>query len=206
MNRSLLLFVAIATQACLGLPAAMAQSAPLSGDAPSAKVGDSWRWTRSDRRTGIQNLETKRTLTAVSAERIEGTENEGPVVMTGDMSVLETADWVRPSAPRFYDYPLAVGKKWSFKFVQNGKTSRYSVRWQYDAEVVAQETIKVPAGEFTAFKVAYKGFWNNDTSNRSGRGTLTNWYAPAARATVRTEFDNGSDNNLTELVEYKLQP
>jgi hypothetical protein len=177
-----------------------------SGAMPTMKVGDSWKWLRVDRRTGLTEAETVRTVTSVTAERIEGTENDGKYVMSPDLQVLETPEWVRTGSPRFTDWPLAVGKKWSFNYVQEGKVQRYSVRWTYDAEVVAQEKVKVPAGEFDAFKIVYKGFWNNDTNRRNGSSISTGWYAPAARASVRTEVQSGNTLSQTDLVELKLQP
>jgi hypothetical protein len=171
------------------------------------KVGDTWRWVRSDRRTGAKEHENLRTIKSVSADRVESTETDGDAVYTGDMRTIETAAWVRTPPPPFANWPLAVGKKWDFKFVQNNKLgNRASSRWEYNTEVVAQEKVKVPAGEFEAFKIVSKGFWNNDTSGRSGRAVVTSWYAPAARATVKVEFEDGFSFNVTELVEFKLQP
>lgn len=194
----------VAAQAAWVAAPAWAQALP--GEAPQAKVGDSWYWVRSDRRTGHKDFETRRVITKVSPDRVEATEDGGAVVMSGDMTVIETPNFVRVETARFLDFPLAVGKKWSFKFVQKGKTANYSTRWQYDAEVTGIEKVKTPAGEFDAFKLVYKGFWNNDTNRRSGHATVSTWYAPAARTSVRTEFDDGYSSNATELVEIKLAP
>lgn len=196
----------VALPALTFLHGAPAQGPALKGDMPAFKVGDTWRWVRSDRRTGVQEAETVRTLTAVAADRIEGTENSGNVVINGDGSVAETPEWTRTGSPRFFDFPLALGKKWSFEYAQKGKTATYSTRWQYEAEVVAVEKVKVPAGEFDAFKVVYKGYWNSLTGSGSGSAAITNWYAPAARATVRGEFESGRNSNRTELMELRLQP
>jgi hypothetical protein len=189
--------------AALALPV-HAQTPP-SGDKPTFKVGDRWQWVRTDRRTGAKEAETLRTITSVSPGRVEGTENQGKVVITGDYNVLETPDWVRTGDPRFIDFPLAMGKKWSFKFEQKGTNAPAATRWQYDAEVVAVEKVKVPAGEFEAYKVSYRGFWNA-AGGASGSATLVSWYAPAARASVRGEFESGRNAFVTELVEVKLQP
>jgi hypothetical protein len=63
----------------------------------------------------------------------------------------------------------------------------------------------VPASS-TPSKIAYKGYWNSATSSAGGRAVQTIWYAPAARAAVKVEFETGSTYNVTELVELKLQP
>ena len=126
--------------------------------------------------------------------------------MNGQLNAIEGPYWVRDTAPRFLDFPLAVGKKWSFQFVQNGKSTSYTSRWEYTAEVVGVEKVKVAAGEFDAFKVVYKGFFNSLTSKASGAATITNWYACAARISVKTEYREGRADNVTELMEVKLQP
>lgn len=199
------LLLAAHAMACTGVT--YAQALPLSGDAPTVKVGDTWRWVRSDKRTGIKEIETLRVIKSVSADRIEASENDGVAIFMGDMNAIETPDWARVPPTRFVEFPLAVGKKWSLKFVQNGKTgNRLSARYQYDAEVVGQEKVKVAAGEFDVFKIVYKGFWNNDTTRRSGRATITSWYAPAARGAARVEYEDGYNDNVTELVELRLEP
>lgn len=206
MDRWTVSMALLCAQALATVSAVQAQT-PLAGDPPAVKVGDTWRWVRSDRRTGLKEHENVRTIKSVAADRIEAVETDGSALYTGDMSAVETAWWVRTPPARFALYPLAVGKKWEFDYVQNNKTgNRAKVRWQYSAEVAAQEKVKVPAGEFDTFKLVYKGSWNNDTSGRSGRAALTTWYAPAARGTVKIEYEDGTNYNVTELVELKLQP
>jgi hypothetical protein len=190
----------------LGL-AGQAQAQALPGAAPEVKVGDSWRWVRNDRRTGIKEAENSRTIKAVAADRIDADESDGPAVYTKDMHAIETAFWARTPPAQFYAWPLAVGKKWDFKYAQANKTGNLAKsRWEYSAEVVAQEKVKVAAGEFDTFKITYKGFWTSATSAASGRAVQTVWYAPAARAAVKVEFEAGTTYNVTELVELKLQP
>lgn len=200
MNLKLL---AAATLAAAFVPVLHAQPAP-SGDKPTYAVGDAWQWVRADRRTGLKEGESRRTVTAVAGDRVEGSENQGRFVMV-DHKSMESPDWVRTGDPRFLDFPLAVGKKWSFKFEQKNNASPNTTRWQYDAEVVAAEKVKVPAGEFEAFKIRYRGYWDG-SGGGNGSATLTNWYAPAARATVRSEFAIGRNDWVNELVELKLQP
>lgn len=207
MSRSIVVMAFLVAQALACVPASLAQNQPLSGEAPVVKVGDTWRWVRSDRRTGAKEAETLRVIKSVAPDRIEAAENDGVAVFMSDMNTVETPDWARTPPTRFSEYPLALGKKWSLKFVQNSKTgNRFSTRFQYDAEVVGQEKVKVPAGEFDAFKIVYKGYWNNDTTNRNGAAKLTVWYAPAARSAAKIEYEDGYNYNVTELVELRLQP
>jgi hypothetical protein len=207
MRRTTLTMLLLASHALVAAPTAKAQTTALPGDAPSVKVGDTWRWVRSDRRTGLKEAENTRTIKAVAADRIDADESDGPAVYTKDMHAVETALWSRTPPPPFYAWPLAVGKKWDFKYAQANKTGNLAKsRWEYSAEVVGQERVKVAAGEFDTFKITYKGYWNSATSSASGRAVQTIWYAPAARAGVKCEFEAGTAYNVTELVELKLQP
>jgi hypothetical protein len=175
-------------------------------DLPTIKVGDSWRWIRSDRRTGQQEADTLRTVKSVSATTIEGEENGGGYVQSTTLAVLETPEFKRSGDARFLDFPLEVGKKWSFAYTQAGKTRPYEMRWQYETEIVAYEKVKVPAGEFDAFKIVSKGFGNSLRGNYSGSATSTSWYAPAARGVVKIEYDEGRNSTTTVLTELQLQP
>ena len=207
MARPIISMVLVAAHGVASTGIAHAQAVPLAGDAPAVKVGDTWRWVRSDKRTGVREVETLRVIKTVGADRIEAAENDGTAVFMGDMNTIETPDWVRTPPTRFVEFPLVVGKKWSLKFVQNNKAgNRSNVRVQYEAEVVGQEKVKVAAGEFDTFKIVYKGFWNNDTTRGNGRATITTWYAPGARGVARGEYEDGYNNNVTELIELRLQP
>jgi hypothetical protein len=169
------------------------------------KVGDRWKFETRDRRTGLKESEVARTVGSVSASRIEGAQDDGTFVATPDMNFVETPRVVQTGDVKYLNFPLEVGKKWAFKYGLVNKVSAAKADWQLEAEVVAVETTKVPAGEFETYKIEYKGFWNNRSTGRNGRLVITNWYAPAARATVKNEFDDGYNRTTTELVEMQLQ-
>lgn len=188
------------------LVVAVAQTVAVRADPPAAKVGDRWKYENRDRRTGIKESESVRTVTSVTATQIEGTENDGKFVATAELNFLETPTITLSSDARYLAFPLEVGKKWDFKFNLANKVTAVTSRWQLDAAVVAYEKVKVPAGEFDAFRIEYKGFWNNNTSGKNGRLLVTNWYAPATRSVVKREFDDTRNRSVSELVEFQLQP
>ena len=184
-----------------------AHAAGEKAEAPLIKVGDRWKNEQKDKRTGNKESETTRTVTAVSAGMVEGTENDGTFKMTTDLNPLEsTTVAVVSGEPKFLSFPLEVGKKWSFKYNFANKTNQSKGRSQLDAEVVAYEKVTVPAGSFDAFRIEAKGFWNNDTSRNNGRSKSVYWYAPAAKSVVRTEYEDGYNNWVRDLVEFQLQP
>jgi hypothetical protein len=196
----------VASAFCAIFSIACAQSAAVRAELPQLKVGDRWRWEQNDRRTGLKTQETDRTITSISSERIEGTESGSKLLLTADLMLLESSTVLSSSPARVIDYPLELGKKWEYKLSFTNKANTARVRWQAEAEVVAYEKVKVPAGEFDAFKIAIKGFWNNDTSRRNGRLIQTSWYAPAAKVVVKSEFDDTVNNNVNQLIEFKVQP
>lgn len=198
--------VGLAFSCALNLGAAQAQAGAPRAEAPSVKVGDRWKVVQTDRRTGLKENEFDRTVTAVTASLIEGTENGGKFVWTTDLNTLESSLVTLSGDPKQLSFPLEIGKKWDYKFTFANKLNAGKGRQQVEAQVVAYEKVKVPAGEFDAFKIEYKGFWNNDTNRSSGRVKTTSWYAPAARSPVKVENDDGFNNWTRELVEIQLQP
>jgi hypothetical protein len=107
---------------------------------------------------------------------------------------------------KFLVFPLEIGRKWDSKFKFFNKSNSWVVPWQFDAQVTAYEKVKVPAGEFDAFKIEYKGYWNNYGTGASGPLVLTNWYAPSAKNIVKSEYDDRYNRTVTELVEVQVQP
>jgi len=55
----------------------------------------------------------------------------------------------------FARFPLEVGKRWSTSYTIEGET--FTARVIQERSVERVEKIKVPAGEFEAFKIAYTG-------------------------------------------------
>jgi hypothetical protein len=184
---------------------ASAQGGPRA-DLPAVKAGDHWRFEESDQRTGIKEAEFDRKITSVTPSEIQGTENEAKLVLTPELNVVESSTMVVTGDAKLLSFPLEVGKKWNTKYSFANKQSSTKLRFQLEASVVAYEKVKVPAGEFDAFKIEYKGYWNNETTGRNGRIKMTNWFSPDARCIVRNEYDDGHNNWVRQLVEYQLQP
>ena len=175
-------------------------------EAPTIKVGDRWKTEQSDKRTGVKESEFDRRITAVTASQIEGTENDAKLVLTPELNVLESSIGVVSGEPKALSFPLEIGKKWSYKTSTINKITGVKARQEYDVSVIAYEKIKVPSGEFDTFRIESKGFWNNDTNNRNGTIRQTLWYAPATRSVVRSEYADGYNNWVRQLVEFQLQP
>jgi hypothetical protein len=175
-----------------------------TADRPTLKVGDTFKSEVASNYTGQKQLPDITTVTAVNADTIEFTTNDAKALSTLDLNAIELATSTFAGDVKFFSFPLTVGKKWDFKYSFVNKVTGVRGRQQLEAHVVGVEKIKVPAGEFEAFKIEYKGFWNNDTSGRNGRLLQTTWYAPSVKRSVRVDYDDGFNRNTRELVEYKL--
>jgi hypothetical protein len=129
-------------------------------------------------------------VTAVSPQGIAATENGEPLHLSPDLNVVESPTR-RESSLLLLQFPLSVGKRWTYEtdtlFKDNQSTARTGAR----VEVVAHETVRVVAGEFAAFKLEASGSFTG--RSKGGPGVLsgefrsTYWYAPSARAIVKSE-------------------
>ena len=175
---------------------------------PTVKVGDQWKWAVY---YTVPSTEPNRTwvVDAVTSAGIEGTENGEPLRLALDLNVLESPR-TKDSNPRLLSFPLEVGKRW-----------RYTSNWVFkpkgsqgtavvDVVVAGHEKVKVPAGEFDAFKLVAKAVIRGVSGINSridGETSTTYWYAPAARAVVKSVSQNPYLGPSTaELVEVQLRP
>jgi len=183
---------------------ALAQNA----DRPNVKVGDQWQFVMY---YGIPSTEPNRAwvINSITPAGIEGTENGEPLMLTPDLNVLESPRH-KDSNPKALSFPLEVGKQWRYTsdWVFKVKGSKGSS--VVDVAVVGHEKVKVPAGEFDAFKLVAKGIIRGVSginSQIAGETNTTYWYAPAARAIVKSVSHNPYIGISTvELVEFHLQP
>jgi hypothetical protein len=177
-------------------------------DRPELKVGDQWRFavyftvpSTTPNRTWV--------ITSVAGEKIDGTENGEPLTLTRELNVLESPQ-TTDSNPLALSFPLEVGKRW-----------RYATDWVFkpkgskgssivEVVVVGYEKISVPAGQFDAFKLSSKASLRGVSpinSQYGGDVTRTYWYAPAARAIVKSVSHNPYlGPTSVDLVELQLQP
>lgn len=202
-RRSVMLYALISTVTGTTL----AQQTSVRAELPTVKVGDRWRYEQNDRRTNVKEAEFDRQVTSVTDSQIEGVENGSKLVMTHELNIVESSAVLLISGEsKELSFPLALGSKWAYKFNYSNKVNANKGRWQLDAAVIGYEKVKVPAGEFDAFKIEHTGFWNNDSSGRNGRMKRTIWFSPATRSIVKVEHEDGYSYWVRSLVEYQLQP
>src|SRR6266852_8020363 len=180
---------------------ALAQKA----DRPGVEVGDQWQFVMY---YGVPFTKPNRAwvITSVTPMGIEGTENGEPLMLTPELNVLESP-WHKDSNPKALSFPLEVGKRWRYAsdWVFKPKGSKGSSI--VDVAAIGHEKVRVPAGEFDAFELVAKGSLHGVStinSQYAGETTTTYWYAPAARAIVKSVTHNPYLGMSTvELVEFQ---
>lgn len=192
---------------CAALVVALPAQAQVA-ERPKVAVGDTWQFavyyavpSRAPNRTW--------TITGVEADRLLATENGEPLVLTPELNLLDSPR-VSETDARSLSFPLAVGRRWSYssRWLFKQKSSRGTLAAQ--VAVVGYETIEVAAGRFEAFKLVETGELGGASPSNTffaGQTTKTFWYAPAARAIVKSVHHNPYQGTTTvELVGMKLQP
>lgn len=178
-----------------------------TADQPDVRVGDQWHFVEyysAPSTTPNRNW----AITSVTATHIVGTENSEPLMLTRELNVLDSPR-TRSSNPRALAFPLQAGKRWRYEsdwvFKPKGSTGRTVV----DVVVAGHERIKVPAGEFDAFRLIARGRLSGTSpinSQYAAETTETYWYAPAVRAIVKSVRHNPYLGTATvELVGYELR-
>ena len=180
---------------------AIAQTA----DRPDVRVGDEWKFAVY---YTVPSTTPNRTwlITAVTAAGIDGIENGEPLRLTHELNVVESPR-DKSSDFRLLAFPLEVGKRWHYVndwvFKMNASTGKSTV----DAAIVGYEKVRVPAGEFDAFKLTSRESLSGTSpsgSRYAGEITRTYWYAPHARAIVKSiSHDPYLGTTTLELVAFQ---
>jgi hypothetical protein len=192
-------------------------------DRPVIRVGDSWSYDRygftghldaRQTHTVVQIDATQQTFTErVSAigepGRPEPPEREWTVTRSAESLVRMRRDL--SSRSPFLDFPLVVGKSWDVYWDGQGDSGAFYGRGS--AKVVAEETVEVPAGRFTALRIRYQSAGAMSTG-RGHRRWLTEdvWYVPRLKRWARYDylaFGAGAASSLhdryrLELREFKI--
>jgi hypothetical protein len=178
-----------------------------TADRPAVKVGDEWQFVEyfgAPPSKPNQNW----VVTSITPTGISGTENGKPLLLTADLNIVESPRY-KHSDFRMLNFPLAVGKKWSCSTNAYNVIQQAAFTAEYNVTVIANERVRVPAGEFDAFKLQANGRIgvNGPPGPGASEETRMYWYAPEARAIVKEEVRNPYRGVFTvELVAFKLRP
>lgn len=158
-------------------------------------VGEKWVWKFK----GVTNT---------GEVRSDGTDERRIINVDGELAItigkdtVPVADIVKPEkskTPR-YDWPLKVGKKWTYEknwTSQDGTTGKQS----QDAEVLSYKEEKVGAGTFMAYTIQYKGKITNSRGYSADTDEI--WlYAPKVKNFIKLTQKQSDFLYVEELIEY----
>jgi hypothetical protein len=148
--------------------------------------------------------------TMVGKHKFGGKEYDVVLSRSPDYRILKLASFTSGQQVEFspgmqyVNFPLEKGKKWTTAMTVRGET--FTTEMSTDRVVERIETIRVPAGEFETFKIAFSGKYHGKDSKGSqysGREEGANWVSLVSgkMITVKTEFKNSSGEKLLlELI------
>jgi len=197
----------------------MAALAKKSCEAPAWKVGDRWTYRNKTGDGWIQEVVGFKDDLFIL--RISGhQELEAFDKKTMNQTFLIGNDGRKVSNvenpfKRLFDFPLSVGKKWSYS-----TRSKFPVSGQSPADVVLLNEFKVEgveevmtsAGTFMAYKIFHKQEVMSSVTKDAGsrdKGWVRYWYSPDAKTWVKREFEKSlfwpGTFQDAELVSYELK-
>ena len=154
-----------------------------------------------------------------------------------DWSVVRDVNGKETTVNQPLNFPLSVGKGWKVKYTElnpsSNKTHK-SEEWIHNYKVIKLESIRVPAGEFMAYKIEDDGEWiaqinassgvsqgavnnpgnitmvtqiqKNDSRTATGKVYKAFWYAPEVKRWVKAiEEYYGNGGTMNERYTSELE-
>jgi hypothetical protein len=161
------------------------------------QVKDEWTGGDGDEVRGIQRVGDKQIALALGKEGFE---------LRRSMCFSNGQPCIFSPGLKFAEFPLEKGKKWSSTFNVKGETFVADV--SYERKVDKVEKVRVPAGEYEAFKVSHRGrITGTDAQGKkfNGNEEATDWFAlvngklALIKTTYRNSFGEKFNRELTSI-------
>ncbi len=148
-------------------------------------AGDTATYRNSDLLTGVQNPSISFTVTSVDPDGDRVVFNNGQGIADSMGNFLKSPEGAESEVPQqFMPAELQVGKSWSAGWKQ--KHPQWGEEHlSYDLHIPAFERIKVPAGEFHAFRIEGRGWIRRSTG--SIRVEFSVWVMPGLNFMLKRE-------------------
>lgn len=159
------------------------------------KKGETWVWAyKGVTTTGDIRAEGQDTKKIIS--------QNGELFMQTAAKAIPLAAIVKPvesKTPR-YNWPLQVGKTWTFEehWTSDDGTTGATIQ---DAEVLSFKEETVPAGTFMAYTIRYKGKMTNSRGFSADTEDV-HLYAPKLKTFIKLTQSQGDYLYIEELIEY----
>jgi hypothetical protein len=172
---------------------------------PGDKVSYTWVLNNKPQQMDLECIEGSdqevHFVQKVGGRSYEGVVTRGTVKLVKAMCLANGQQCAFSPGLDFIGLPLQKGKKWTQTFTVTGETFTAEVTQQRKAERL--EKVKVPGGEFDAFKVSFSGRIKGVDSkgNRfSGKEDGTDWFAliNGKISVVKTVYRNSFGEKATQ--------
>ncbi|MBF0205033.1 MAG: hypothetical protein HQK67_12190 [Desulfamplus sp.] len=190
-------------------------------EAPTVKVGDSYKFETENISNTKLSYISVREITAINGNRMT-------VVTTNEKSGnkrtnyydlawgylgsgVDGKDGVSLSpALKYLDFPLSVGKKWTAQSVETNNKTKNQRYHTINGTVEGWEKVSVPAGEFDALKIVLQTEVKD--GDKVNIGNDISWYVPALKRSIKSELTGKDASTGVEekknirLLSYHVEP
>lgn len=186
-------------------PSASARIGAITIDAerPRLQVGESWKIETRNKNTNILKQVDEMIVTAIAPERITLSINGQPGSMSPELAALDGPKMRYDEGYRILSFPLQADRKWSMRTGWEHRERGARGQLQLDVQVKGEETLKLAWGEVPTIKLEAQGILRVESPIRlMRRVSASYWYAPSAKAIVRTEWLDGAEDLIIEVVAH----
>ncbi len=162
-------------------------------------VGDSYKLRNSDLLTGVVENTFRNRVTRVDEDNDRVELNHGKLVFDLMGNTIENRDNTGDVPQQLFPAELQVGKRWTSLnnvVLKKGRFAGQTKRVEMEVRIQAREKIRVPAGEFNAFRIEASG-WSVGESNAT-KIEVKLWVVPGINVFVRRERIKRRGNRLIE--------
>ncbi|MBK8400987.1 MAG: caspase family protein [Propionivibrio sp.] len=162
-------------------------------------VGDSYILRSSDLLTGSVKNTFQNRVTRVDEDNDRVEMNHGKLVVDLMGNAVENRDNVADVPQQLFPAELQVGKRWTSLnnvVMKIGRSAGETKRVTMDVSIQAREKIRVPAGEYNAFRIVASGWSVGDRNATKIEVKL--WVVPGINVFIRRERIKQRGNRLVE--------
>lgn len=179
------------------------RSITIDTERPVLHVGERWKQeTRLLHSNTLKHVDDI-VVTSVQPDLIGLSINGQPGSMTAELAMRVGPRMRYDEGYQALSFPLQFGKKWTFRTGWEQRRLGASGRLQMEVQVAGEETLKLAWGETPTIKLEAQGTLQVESPIRLMRKvTARYWYAPSVHAIVRTEWLDGMEDLVIEVVSH----
>jgi hypothetical protein len=178
-------------------------------EAPSWNIGDKWTYRDVTGSTFTdQVVRIEEDLFILKTEGLRYLWGFDKKTLNSRFLIEESGRKIKNTSSfrKLYDFPIFVGKKWTYTSTDRDPVANMEVTYISDLKIEGIEDITTPAGTFKAYRFHLK--LTNMGAGMSGWMRL--WYSPEAKKWVKREFEKGLFWSVgrvqdVQLISYELK-